>query len=138
MSYQERRAERFGERIPNLQETIGLLTDEFLSPANDPLRIWNVTPDFDVEWAKALVKELANLSVCLPPKSEEFLAKSVVGDNDYRIRWRAAISVLLIGLKIPKIRHKDEKRRLKFDHSPDIYALADQLELGQLNPQNLL
>lgn len=138
MSYQERRAERFGERISNLQETISLLAEEFLSQAGDSLRIWSVTPDFDVEWAKALVKELADLGVCLPPKSEEFLEKSVVGDDDYRIRARAAISVLLIGLRIPKIRHKDEKRRLKFDHFPDIYALADQLELGQLNPQNLL
>lgn len=138
MNYQERRAERFGERIPNLQETISWLASEFLNPANDPLRIWSVTPDFDVEWAKALVKELNDVGVRLPPESEEFVEKSVWGDDDYRMRWRAATSLLLIGLRIPKIRQEDEKRRLKFDRAPYDYVLADQLDLGQLNLQNLL
>lgn len=135
MSYQERRAERFGKKVPDLRETTVLLSDEFLH--GYPLGVWWVFPDFDVEWAKALVDELGELGVRLPQEAEKFLTESIT-DYNYRIRMRAAISLSLIGLRVPEIREEDKKRRLKFDRSGNIYLLADQLELGQLDPQNLL
>lgn len=127
------------DRRPGLAETLRLLVRDFLETAQtDQLKLWVVPPDFDLAWARKLVNEMEKLGVHLPQEAEDFLANSVVGGGS-QTRWRAALTLWFIGLRIPMIRRMDEERRSKIgDRSPYIYEWADKLELGELNPEDLI
>lgn len=124
------------ERISafNLREDLKKLVDEFLK-SEDPLVVWSVGPDFDLNHAKDLIKETENLGVVLPQSAEDFL--KCIHDEEFRTRHRAALILRLIGLRIRIVEELDSERSLG-RLSQNFAVMAKELELGRLNPEDLL
>jgi len=129
----EEREER-QHRYPNLRETLKPLVEDFLS-SEDPLTTWSTMPEhIDLMHARGLIEEAESLGVVLPQRAENFL--KCVGAEEYHTRYRAAFILWLVGRRISKIEELDNRRRS--GRLIDFVQMANELELGKLDPEELM
>jgi len=135
-----RRIEKGRSGWPDLRETMKLLVKEYFQEIEDPLKMWVVLPDFadfELGWAKELIQETDDLGVSLPQGAENFLNRT--HSEEYRIKWRAALTLWLIGLRIMCIKNMDAERRKRLSRFPsNFHKWAENLQLGKLSPDVLI